>query len=94
MGASWFQKAAYLGDGMSQYYLGQLYEAGEGVTQNPRLAFRWYSRAAEQGCNLAQYSLSNCYEKGIGVPRNADAARYWLQLADKESQTSTENSEL
>lgn len=92
--ASWFQKAAYLGDGMSQYYLGQLYETGEGVTQNPRLAFRWYSRAAEQGCNLAQYSLSNCYENGIGVPRNADAARYWLQLADKESQTSTENSEL
>lgn len=92
--AAWFQKAAHLGDALAQYYVGQLYQSGEGLPQNAELAVRWYTRSANLGCNLARWALAACYEKGIGVPRCARTAQYWQQLAEKDSQTATDHSEL
>lgn len=44
--AAAYAVAAAKGDPRAAYYLGQIYEAGEGVARNPTMAFLWYSTAA------------------------------------------------
>ena len=45
-----YARAAALGHVRAAYYLGQIYEAGEGVAPDPALARRWYQLAsAENG---------------------------------------------
>lgn len=77
----WIVKAAERGYPPAQLRLGQLYEAGEGVGRNPRLAALWYRFAAEQELGEAQYRLAQCYSAGRGVKGDMDAARYWLSKA-------------
>ena len=43
---------------MSQFLLGSLYEAGEGVEQSDAKACEWWTRAAEQGHVQAQHNLA------------------------------------
>lgn len=45
----WFEKSASNGCGKAAYYLGWMYENGEGVAINPSAAAIWYSRAKELG---------------------------------------------
>ena len=47
--AGWFRAAAERGVVDSQFNLGLLYEAGRGVPQNLREAYRWFSIAANAG---------------------------------------------
>jgi len=37
------------GDAFGQYYLGLMYDIGQGVPQDYKAAVKWYSLAAEQG---------------------------------------------
>ena len=46
------------GDVDAQYYLGVLYDNGDGVPQDYKEAVRWYTLAAKQGDVDAQYNLS------------------------------------
>jgi TPR repeat protein len=45
----WFQKAADQGNGMAQYYIGEMYELGLGVKEDRAQAVHWYSIAANSG---------------------------------------------
>jgi hypothetical protein len=53
-----YRKAAAQGDARAKYKLGEMYLAGEGVTQDFTEALRWYREAAEQGNADAMYKLS------------------------------------
>ena len=55
--AYWFNKAAEQGLAIAQFYLGQMYESGRGVTQDDEQAVEWWKKAAEQGNASAQYHL-------------------------------------
>ena len=46
------------GDPLAQYYLGRMYNSGEGVPKDMPQALRWYRRAAERGNPLAQSALA------------------------------------
>jgi len=72
--AIWFGKAAEQGDASSQYMLGNLYEAGEGVEQDYSQAFKWYMKAAEQEYVKAFNELGRMYEYGLGVEQSAEGA--------------------
>jgi TPR repeat protein len=59
-----FQKAfeilkplAIAGDPRAQYYLGEMYYQGQGVSKNHDEAFKWFSKAAEQGYNPAKFKV-------------------------------------
>ena len=69
------------GNATAQYRLGQLYDAGSGVTQDYVQALRWYRLAAEQGIAAAQFGLGTMYENGHSVPQNFVLAHMWFNLS-------------
>lgn len=74
------------GDAKAQLYLGGMYDRGEGVTQDFKLAAKWYLKAANQGSNEAQYSLAYLYYTGEGVPKDLSKAKEWyLKAANQGS---------
>jgi hypothetical protein len=68
------QAAAQSGDANAQFWLGIMYEHGQGVPQDYAQAISWYRKAAEQGYALAQNNLGSMYVKGQGVPQDSIVA--------------------
>lgn len=58
----WFSGAAKLGRAEAQYYVGTMYDYGEGVQIDLPQAQNWYSKAAAQGHEQARLSLKNLYQ--------------------------------
>lgn len=71
-------EAAEQGDVIAQYNLAVSYQEGEGVEENPELAFKWFLKAAEQGDSDAQYQVATCYRMGEGVAENKNESINWL----------------
>ena len=66
----------------AQYYLGRMYQKGQGVDKDLGQAERWYRLAAEGGHAKAQYKIAFGYAFGAGGLNQNDAeARKWLQKA-------------
>ena len=65
----------------AQYFLGRMYERGEGVEKNAKTAAQWYRKAAEKGVNDAQFRLALMYESGQGVPKDMEYAYGWYSVA-------------
>ena len=68
----------------AEYYLGLMYEEGQGVLQNYVEAFRLYHLVAEQGdasSAEAQYRLGSMYQNGQGVTQNNVLAHMWYSIA-------------
>jgi len=83
--AQW-KEAAENGNASAQFNLGQMYDNGEGVTEDDREAVKWYRMAAEQGeatmnRTAAQQSLGDAYDKGNGVNQNLIQAYVWYNMA-------------
>ena len=76
-----FRALALAGDSQAQYELAQLYDYGEGVTQNHQVAALWYRRAADHGHVDAQLQLGLMYQTGEGRPRDPVRARFWYRQA-------------
>ena len=71
-------------NGPAEYYLGRMYEYGQGVLQNYVEAFRFYHLVAEQGhasSALAQYRLRSMYQNGQGVSQNNVLAHMWYNIS-------------
>ena len=77
------EEAAQAGDVRAQYYLGQLYFFGKGVSRSYRQAFAWFSQAAEQQHGQAQVAVAYLYWRGYGVDRDRVEACKWLLLAER-----------
>ena len=77
----WYKKAAEQGHAKAQHCLGECYEDGTGVEEDPKQAFAWYQKAAEQGLAEAQYDLGRCYCDGIGVAKDHKQAIHWISKA-------------
>lgn len=82
------EPAAEAGDATAQYYLGVLYDHGEGVLRNYRTAAHWYEMAANQGHRDAEFNLGMIYYNGAGaagepgsVAQDQAAAAHWLGAA-------------
>jgi uncharacterized protein len=75
-----FRPLAEQGDRDAQYYVGRMYEKGQGVRKDAREVVTWYRRAAEGGHAAAQYRLAVGYAFGFaGLPHNDKAAVEWLR---------------
>lgn len=75
-----FRPRAERGDAEAQYYLGLMYEKGNGVSKDQERMRSWYQRAADGGHARAQYKLAIGYAFGLGglAQSDEDAAK-WLQ---------------
>ena len=76
-----FRPLAEQGDATAQFYLGFMYDNGEGVPQDYSEAVKWYRKSAEQGDSDAQYSLAAIYVEGRGVLENYAEALRWFRRA-------------
>jgi len=81
--AAWYRKAAEQGDADAQIALGELYDEGQGVSQDSAAAIRWFSAAANQDGSLpsanAKAKLSAAYVIGRGMvqPDDTQALAYF-----------------
>ena len=69
------------GDARAQYYLGLLYENGDGVHRDYEKAREWYEKSAAQGEANAQFYLGLLSAFGRGGPLDLAQAHMWYSLA-------------
>jgi len=82
--AYWFNKAAQKKYSGAQYKLGVIYEKGQGVAPDFKVAMDWYERAAQQGYANAQFKLGALYLKGERVPQDLTKTLHWFSLAAEQ----------
>ena len=81
-----FRPLAESGHTEAQFYLGQMYIVGDGVSQDLAKAENWYLKSAEGGNEGAQMALVFRYLDGAGFDTMPGAAAEWLQkLAERYS---------
>ncbi len=82
--ARYYRLAADEGFAGAQNNLGDMYEEGEGVPQNPKFAVYWYTRAAERGEPTAYLSLATFLADGT-TDENVlvEALKYALLAAQR-----------
>jgi Sel1 repeat len=78
-----FRSLSDQGSVEAKFYLGMMYDRGQGVPQSDVEAARWFRMAAEQGDVTSQSTLGSIYLFGEeGVPQNyAEAKRWSLKAA-------------
>jgi hypothetical protein len=81
----WFKKAAELGNAQAQVELAELFDAGEGVSQDTEQAVSWYEKAAQQGHEEAQLALGLHYLEDL--EDNITAVEYFEQAAEQGNAT-------
>ena len=69
------------GDARAQFYLGVLYENGDGVPEDYEKAREWYMKSAAQGEANAQFYLGLMFAFGRGGPLDLVQAHMWYSLA-------------
>jgi TPR repeat protein len=72
------------GDSFIQYFLGKMYDKGQGVPQDYKEAGKWYRLSAEQGDESAQSNLGVMYSKGRGVLQDYKEAFKWYRLSAEQ----------
>ena len=82
-----FEQAAEMGDARAMANLGFLYETGQGVPVDEKLAARWYVRAAELGSEIAGLHAARMYESGRGVSQDKAQALRWYRELSSSSKT-------
>lgn len=76
-----FSVLAHRGDTHAEYYLGLLYEEGQGLEQDFQLARQWYLKAAGKADVDAAFALGRLYSKGLGVAQDLPEAYMWFARA-------------
>merc|ERR1711865_17171 len=71
----YYKKGTELGDPRCMDALGYMYDKGEGVAVNKKLAFEYFQMAAFKGFDVAQHNLGDCYRVGIYVDQSNIKAR-------------------
>jgi TPR repeat protein len=61
--------------------LAMMYDQGDGVAENPKLAFKYYKKAAELGDVMAQCNFAILYHEGRGIRKDDKNAIYWCRKA-------------
>jgi len=82
--ADFWRARAEKGDAEGQFYLGNMYDSGDGVPQDDAEAVRLYRLAAEQGYTGAYEVLGRMYHGGRGVPQDyVEAVRLYRLAAEQ-----------
>lgn len=77
VGAEWIEKSANQGYIDAEHFLGILYRAGKGVTQDNEKAIYWLEKAATKGKSSAQKDLGSLY---LMINKDTEA-ELWLRKA-------------
>ena len=78
-----YEGAAHKGNVVAQFNLSILFEKGDGVDADPKLAFEWAKTAAIRRYPAAMNRVGQFYAQGIGTKPDPVKARAWLTVAAK-----------
>ena len=87
----WFEKASMQGYAPTQYFLGVMYDSGEGVPKDYKKAIEWYEKASLQNYAEAQNNLGTMYAKGEGVSQDNKKAIECYEKAAMQGNTVAQN---
>ena len=76
-----YERAAKLGDSLSQYWLGRVYRSEQTIHADPKLHHYWMEKAAENNSTQAQFRIAEIYGQGIGVMQDNQKSLMWLKKA-------------
>lgn len=76
-----FKSLAEKGDKTAAYYLGEMYQFGDGTKADGEKAVKWLGIAAKAGNAAAQRQLGLAYLDGVVTIQDFAEARKWLQAA-------------
>ena len=76
-----FERLAEHGDATAAYFLGAMYQYGDGVERDAGKAVKWLSQAAEAGNIRGARQLGLLYLAGRDQVQDLAAARHWLRQA-------------
>ncbi|MCH9806887.1 MAG: sel1 repeat family protein [Alphaproteobacteria bacterium] len=76
-----WEELAAKGNTTALVNLANLFQQGQGVTEDQKKAMTYVKKAAELGDARAQYELGIAYEKGTILERNIESAAGWLKKA-------------
>ena len=76
-----FHEAAEKGYVKSYFYIGLIYEKGEGIDKDYSKAIKWYRKAAIDGHAEAQVNLAIMYINGHGCDKDYIKAYKWLYIS-------------
>ena len=79
-----FKKLADKGDKKAAYYLGEMYQFGDGAKVNGDKAIHWLSVAATAGNVNAERQLGLLYLDGVVTVQDFSKARKWLDAAAQQ----------
>ena len=73
---------AKAGPADAQRGIGLMYEDGNGVPQDHKVAMTWYRLAAAQNHGIASFSIGTMYEFGTGVLEDYAMAHMWYNISN------------
>lgn len=76
-----FLPDAKSGNAWSMYFVGLMFQNGEGVPKSYDEATRWMLRSAEKGNSEAMANLGKVYAEGLGVTKDFSSSLKWYKLA-------------
>ena len=86
------REAADQGHMEAQFHCGVMYEFGDGVAKDDRLALMYYEKAARQGHCVSQFSTGVVYREGIGCRQSYERAAHWYEKAAQQDHAAAINS--
>lgn len=88
----YYRQSAELGYPRAEFFLGNMYEFGEGAPQDWATARDWYERAAQKGEVNSQMNLARILQTGRGGFKDVEAAAFWyLQAATNGDEQAATN---
>lgn len=85
-----FLPIAQKGNADSQYWVGLMYESGQGVRQDYKQAIYWYRISARNGNKDAQSLLAHFYYYGRHILQDYKQAFYWNKRAAEQGKISAQ----
>jgi S1-C subfamily serine protease len=83
-------KSAEQGNADADYYLGLMYQNGNGVKKDYIKAHNWYLKSAQKGRAYAQHNLAYLYANGLGVSKDSAVAAKWFTRAANQDNKSSQ----
>ena len=68
----------------AQCFCGVMYDFGDGVTKDDRLALMYYEKAARQGHCISQFNTGVFYRDGRGCEQSYERAAHWYEKAAQQ----------
>ncbi|KAG0197886.1 hypothetical protein BGX33_000252, partial [Mortierella sp. NVP41] len=85
-GLKWYHKAADQNLAQAQFWIAQIHEHGQDVSQDRAVALEWYNKTIKNGetDGWGPFTKGYLYRDGIGVPRDPSEAFEWFLKAAQQ----------